>query len=74
MQTVSDEKQITIEENIRSIVKEEIDKAALTKNDAEKIIEAIMPHIDVMIAKQVKYHMGELGKFLTKQSRNKGGE
>jgi hypothetical protein len=63
-----------MEDYIRKLIKEEMDKQAdllevtLKEEDASRIVLAILPHLDELISKRVKQHFTELadlvkGKF-----------
>ncbi|MGD2071992.1 MAG: hypothetical protein PVG65_00675 [Candidatus Thorarchaeota archaeon] len=53
---------------IKKIVIDTIEEheTKLTEDEVKKIIKAIMPDLNVVVAKIVKKHIVEFGKFLTK--------
>jgi hypothetical protein len=66
-----------MEDYIRSIIKDEIHKQiisldlTLKEEDASKIILAIMPHLDQLIAKRVKQHFVEMADLVKSKFKNK---
>lgn len=54
------------EEGLEILVKEIIEKSQnkIKKEDAEEIVNNIMPHLDSLVAKRVKQHFKELFDFI----------
>lgn len=68
-----------MEEYIRNLIKNELStqieelNITLKEEDASKIILAILPHLDDLIAKRMKQHFVELADFI-KNKFEKGGD
>jgi len=64
------EKANIMEDYIRKLIKDEINKQAdllevtLKEEDASRIVLAILPHLDELIAKRVKEHFTELADLV----------
>lgn len=63
---MADEKNNIMEDYIRSLVKDELKNMEVTlkKKEAEDIVEAIIPHLDKLIAERIKLHFSELAKLV----------
>ena len=65
-----------MDEYIRSLIKDELQKqyemldVTLKEEDASKIVLAIIPHLDELIAKRVKSHFVELAEFIIEKFKD----
>lgn len=65
-----------IEEYIFSVVKTEVDKqkdileSTLKEEDANKIVSAIIPHLDLLISKRIKQHLNEIAQLIIEKFKN----
>ena len=57
---------MTIEEQIKQMVDEYLEDkfSQLVLEDINHIRDAILPDIDALIARHIKMHFGELGKYI----------
>jgi hypothetical protein len=55
-----------MEDYIRSIIKEELKEFEIVLKEAEakKIVEAIIPHLDKLVAERIKLHFSSLAKLV----------
>jgi len=58
-----------IETYLKELVHKEVEKRnqELTLEDVEKIIQYIMPEIDMLISKRVKFHLREIAKYFAEK-------
>jgi len=67
------EKLNIMEDYIRTLIKDELDKqltlldVTLKEEDATRIVIAILPHIDELISKRIKQHFTELADLTKKK-------
>lgn len=65
-----------MEEYIRSLIKDELQKqyemldVTLKEEEASKIVLAIIPHLDELIAKRVKKHVVEIAEFIIEKFKD----
>jgi len=58
-----------IETYLKELVQKEVEKRnqELTLEDVKKIIQYIMPEIDMLISKRVKFHLREISRYFTEK-------
>ena len=65
-----DKKENIMEDYLRSLIKDELSKQnemldiVLKEEEASKIVLAIIPHLDELIAKRVKVHFNEVADLI----------
>jgi len=65
-----------MEEYIRGLIKDELQKqyemldVTLKEEEASKIVLAIIPHLDELIAKRVKKHVVEIAEFIIEKFKD----
>ena len=66
-----------MEDYLRGLIKDELDKkiseldVTLKEEDASKIVLAILPHLDELIAKRNKQHLIEIAELIKEKFKSK---